>query len=100
MNKRSFDGYVRDAGGGVVTVVVDRETEQYPPVGAQVNVTYTDVLEEYIERVSEEALSIAYGREFPGLHLAAATELGRRDARQEMRPGDVVEAIRRVGFAP
>lgn len=29
-------GYVREAGGGVVTIVVDRETEYYPGVGADV----------------------------------------------------------------
>jgi hypothetical protein len=29
-------GYVRDAGGGVVTIVVDRETEEYPGIGADV----------------------------------------------------------------
>ncbi len=29
------DGWVDDAGGGVVRVVVDRETMQYPTVGAR-----------------------------------------------------------------
>ena len=29
-------GYVRDAGGGVVTVVVARDTESYPATGAVV----------------------------------------------------------------
>lgn len=29
-------GYVQDAGGGTVTVVVDRETPEYPPIGAPV----------------------------------------------------------------
>jgi hypothetical protein len=29
-------GYVRDAGGGVVTIVVSRDTDQYPPIGAEV----------------------------------------------------------------
>jgi hypothetical protein len=32
----TFQGYVRDAGGGVVTIVVDRDTESYPPVGTEV----------------------------------------------------------------
>jgi hypothetical protein len=29
-------GYIRDAGGGTVTVVIDRDTESYPPLGAEV----------------------------------------------------------------
>jgi hypothetical protein len=29
-------GYVRDAGGGVITIVIDRDTESYPPLGARV----------------------------------------------------------------
>lgn len=29
-------GYVRAAGGGVVVIVVDRDTEQYPSIGAEV----------------------------------------------------------------
>lgn len=34
----SISGYVRDAGGGVVIVVVDRDTMEYPSVGDHVQI--------------------------------------------------------------
>ena len=36
----SLRGYVRDAGGGVVTVVVERDTDSYPPTGILVDVEW------------------------------------------------------------
>lgn len=38
----TFRGTVRDAGGGVVEIVVDRDTVEYPKVGATVAVTTTE----------------------------------------------------------
>lgn len=36
-----LEGSVVDAGGGQVTVTVNRDTDHYPPVGTPVDVTYT-----------------------------------------------------------
>lgn len=38
--ERTFKATVRDAGGGIVDLLVDRDTDQYPPEGTQVRVYY------------------------------------------------------------
>lgn len=35
-------GYVRDSGGGVVTMVVERDTESYPAEGAKLSILVVD----------------------------------------------------------
>lgn len=40
LNSAVIEGRVTDAGGGTVTVTVDRETMLYPPVGANVRLLF------------------------------------------------------------
>lgn len=41
-----IDGYVQDAGGGVVTVLIDRDTESYPRNGERARITFGTVRNE------------------------------------------------------
>lgn len=39
MSERTIKGRVQDCGGGIVDVLMDREGEEYPPIGAEVTLT-------------------------------------------------------------
>lgn len=54
--ERMFKGTVRDAGGGVVDVLVDGDTDVYPPIGAEVIVTYDPGkrLDDYLALIERE----------------------------------------------
>lgn len=39
---KTITGHVRDAGGGVVEIVVDADTDFYPPDGAKATIEYVE----------------------------------------------------------
>lgn len=61
MANRTVSGVVSDFGGGVFTVLVDRDTENYPPVGARVVASYEEPLRFKVgDRVVITAQNSAY----------------------------------------
>lgn len=50
----TFKAKVIDAGGGHVTLLVDRDTENYPKLGARAQVTVLDPLVEAAQAVVDE----------------------------------------------